>query len=249
MPQTDMTIEPQLRSRSKQAAAVPGCPFPIGVVYYRAPVPPTTYWDQDLARIRAAGLRIVDFDLVDQADIDAGRSILCTRYGEFRIQQPCQYAILDPGRTTKPIARLDGQTVAIESADRRFTWYAVPLSMACSSPVAGQPKTESTLAGVGHPELILPVFASLGIVSPFQIEGDRVVAFRRISAQGNSLVFVLNLERRKAHTRVIPRWEILSAKDLFEGELPLNDGAFEIKADFGEVRIIHCIDGGKQCRD
>ena len=185
--------------------------------------------------------RIADFDVVDQADIRAGRNILRTEYGAFPIQRPCQYAILECGRTTKPVGTLDEQTVAIASADRRFTWYGVPLSVTSCSAVAGQPATD-TAAGVGHPDLVLPLFASLGVVSPFLIEGDRVVAFRRISVDGDSLVFVLNLERKTAQARVTPRWGIRSARNLFKSELPLRDGGFEIEAAFGEVLVIHCTD-------
>ena len=38
---------------------VPGVPFPVGVEYYRAPVPKPELWDKDFARIRDAGMDIV----------------------------------------------------------------------------------------------------------------------------------------------------------------------------------------------
>ncbi|MCY3896333.1 MAG: beta-galactosidase, partial [Chloroflexi bacterium] len=38
---------------------IPGVPFPVGVEYYRAPAPKPEVWDEDLARIRAGGFRIV----------------------------------------------------------------------------------------------------------------------------------------------------------------------------------------------
>ena len=34
-------------------------PFPVGTEYYRAPMPPQEFWDEDFAAIRAAGMRIV----------------------------------------------------------------------------------------------------------------------------------------------------------------------------------------------
>ena len=37
----------------------PETPFPVGVEYYRAPIPRPRLWDGDFARIRRAGLRIV----------------------------------------------------------------------------------------------------------------------------------------------------------------------------------------------
>ncbi len=37
----------------------PETPFPIGVEYYRAPIPKQECWDEDFARLRAAGFRVV----------------------------------------------------------------------------------------------------------------------------------------------------------------------------------------------
>jgi beta-galactosidase len=37
----------------------PETPFPVGVEYYRGPIPKQEVWDEDFARIRAAGLQIV----------------------------------------------------------------------------------------------------------------------------------------------------------------------------------------------
>ncbi len=39
--------------------AHPEPPFPVGVEYYRAPTPKPDYWDEDFARLRAAGFRVV----------------------------------------------------------------------------------------------------------------------------------------------------------------------------------------------
>ena len=38
---------------------IPGVPFPVGVEYYRAPVPKPELWDEDFARIRAGGMRLI----------------------------------------------------------------------------------------------------------------------------------------------------------------------------------------------
>ncbi|MDE2989821.1 MAG: beta-galactosidase [Chloroflexota bacterium] len=38
---------------------IPGVPFPVGVEYYRAPVPKPELWDEDFARIRAGGMRVI----------------------------------------------------------------------------------------------------------------------------------------------------------------------------------------------
>jgi len=37
----------------------PDAPFPVGVEYYRGPIPKREVWDEDFARIRASGLQIV----------------------------------------------------------------------------------------------------------------------------------------------------------------------------------------------
>ncbi len=59
MTPSDAAIEPRLRSHSKKFPLDPKYPFPVGVEYYRAPVPPTKFWDEDLARIRATGMGII----------------------------------------------------------------------------------------------------------------------------------------------------------------------------------------------
>ena len=49
----------QLRSRDKTLDQAFDRPFPVGVEYYRPPVPPPEYWDEDFRRISAAGMSIV----------------------------------------------------------------------------------------------------------------------------------------------------------------------------------------------
>ena len=49
----------QLRSRDKTLDQTFDRPFPVGVEYYRPPVPPPEYWDEDFRRISAAGMSIV----------------------------------------------------------------------------------------------------------------------------------------------------------------------------------------------
>ena len=49
----------QLRSREKILDQAFDPPFPVGVEYYRPPVPPPEYWDEDFRRISAAGMSIV----------------------------------------------------------------------------------------------------------------------------------------------------------------------------------------------
>ena len=83
-----------------------------------------------------------------------------------------------------------------------------------------------------------------GVGSWFEITGDRLVAFRRGSKQGGSLVFLINVEDRIAKTTVKPRWGITTAHDpLNDQALALADGAFEIEVAYGEVGVVHCADG------
>ena len=82
-----------------------------------------------------------------------------------------------------------------------------------------------------------------GVDSWFEITGDRLVAFRRGSRQGGSLVFLINVEDRIAKTTVKPRWGITTAHDLLNDQaLALADGAFEVELAYGEVRVVHCAD-------
>jgi hypothetical protein len=94
-----------------------------------------------------------------------------------------------------------------------------------------------------HNDVALSMLEEVGIDSWFEITGDRVVAFRRGSTQGGSLVFLLNVEDKMAKTTVKPRWGITEANDLLEGKvLSLSEGAFQLEMSFGEVRVIHCAD-------
>ena len=43
----------------KHRMGQPACPFPVGTEYYRAPMPPQKFWDEDFRAIRASGMRII----------------------------------------------------------------------------------------------------------------------------------------------------------------------------------------------
>ena len=76
-----------------------------------------------------------------------------------------------------------------------------------------------------------------------RVEGDRVVAFRRRSRLGGSLVFLVNVEDRVAAVRVEPRWGISGGWDLLQGVgLEVADGAFAVELGFGEVKVVYCED-------
>ena len=186
--------------------------------------------------------RIADFDVVNDFDVRAGKNIVKMACGDFEVPPSTTYSILEPHGSTKPIATIGDKVVGVQSADRRFTWYGFSLSATASTNITGQPASSSPAALV-HNDVALSMLEEVGIDSWFEITGDRVVAFRRGSTQGGSLVFLLNVEDKMAKTTVKPRWGITEANDLLEGKvLSLSEGAFQLEMSFGEVRVIHCAD-------
>jgi hypothetical protein len=87
------------------------------------------------------------------------------------------------------------------------------------------------------------LFGSCGIVLPVTITGDRLVAYRRISKLGGSLIFLLNVEPDTAEAIVKPNWSISAAVDLLEkDELEITDDGFRVKIKSGQVKVIHTAD-------
>ena len=186
--------------------------------------------------------RIADFDVVNDFDVRAGKNILKMECGDFEVPSLTTYSILEPRGGAKPIATIGDNVVGVQSADGRFTWFGFTLSATASTNVTGQPASPSPV-GLVHDDVAMSVLKGAGVDSWFKITGDRVVAFRRGSIQGGSLVFLLNVEDKTAKTTVKPRWGVAAANDLLESkELSLNDGAFQLEMPFGEVHVIHCTD-------
>ena len=88
------------------------------------------------------GVRVADFNAITERDIALGRNVLQTPGGDIPISTPCGYAVLEPKGEATAIASLEGETVAVRSADGRFTWWGMSLS-------AG-------FGNAGHPDLVLP---------------------------------------------------------------------------------------------
>ena len=173
------------------------------------------------------GVRVADFSAVTDYDIEQGRNVLRTPHGSHSITSPCGYAVLEPLGDTRTIATLDGASVAVQTADGRFTWYGLTLS-------AG-------FGDIGEPEVVQSLLGEAGIEAPVAIEGDRAVPVVRRSRQGGWLVFVFNLERSTAHVRLRPRWPIASAHDLLsKTELEVADNAFQLSIEQWEVGVVHC---------
>ena len=74
------------------------------------------------------GVRVADFSAVTPYDIECGRNGVETPYGQVTIQTPCGYAILEPRNDSRSIASLGGDTLAVQTGDRRFTWFGFTLS-------------------------------------------------------------------------------------------------------------------------
>ena len=186
--------------------------------------------------------RIADLDMVNEQDVAAGRNLLATPYGEFRLPAGTSYCILEPGSGMEAVGAIGDRVVGVQSAGKRMTWYGVSLAATGSSTVTGQPGGPSPVPVVDE-GVALAVAREAGVESRFDISGDRVVAYRRQSRLGGSLVFLLNLEERTARTTVGLRWKADEARDLLAGRpLTLVNGAFQLELAFGEVAVIHCPD-------
>lgn len=186
--------------------------------------------------------RVADFQMINRRDIETGANVLTTEWGEFRITTPCQYLILEPQDDMAPIATIGDDVVGVRSVDGRFTWFGISLCHTDSTPVSGQPHTGSP-TGVVHPTVALGLAARHGIEPACGLEGDRVVACRRRSAAGGSLLFLLNVEPRTARTTVAPHGAFRTAHDLLhDRSVPVKDGRFSIELDFGDVAVFHLQD-------
>ena len=59
MTNTPSAVHQNLSSHPKLLSGIDGYPFPVGVEYYRAPVPERAYWAEDFKQLAQAGFRIV----------------------------------------------------------------------------------------------------------------------------------------------------------------------------------------------
>ena len=173
------------------------------------------------------GVRVADFSAVTPHDIECGRNIIETSYGQAAIQTPCGYAILEPRNDTQSIASLGGDTVAVQTGDQRFTWFGCTLSAGFDD--------------VGQPDLVLGLTTEFGIHLAVSVEGDRVVPIVRRSRREGRLLFAFNLEPRQAHVTLRPKWKTSHAHDLLAHcDIPITDDTFQITIEPWEVAIIHC---------
>ena len=184
--------------------------------------------------------RVSDFDVIKERDVVGGRNVLQTPHGAFAVPAGTSFAILEPRGDVQPIATLNGQVVGVSCPRGRWTWYGVSLATTDHSPLPGQPLTGRQGAGVVHEDIALPMVSAHGIKAPADLDGDRLVVFKRQSRMGGTLLFAMNLAVTTARTRVRPAWEFSGATDLLNGEseLRVQDGGFDLEVPFGDVRVI-----------
>ncbi len=174
-------------------------------------------------------VRVVDFDKITQEQIDVGENVLQTEHGPFPLTHPCNYIILEPRGDARAMATLNGEVVGVELPGKRLMWWGLSLA-------AG-------FGGVAPPELLLPQLEALGMRSPFSIEGDRLVAFRRFSQVGGSLIFLLNVAGEMGRATVEVDWAIEEVTDLIHNEaVEVSGGVFKVEVPPGCVGVFHAVD-------
>ena len=171
-------------------------------------------------------MRVADLSALTEKDIREGRNDLATSYWALRVSTPCGYAVLEALGTTESIATMNGATVGVRTADRRFTWFGLSLS-------AG-------FGDVADPNIVLGLAKDAGIDPPVAIAGDRAVPFVRKSRQGGWLVFVFNIENNDAKVTLRPGWQVSKAVDLFlKDELAVVNGRIDLNIPTWEVAVIY----------
>ena len=180
---------------------------------------------EGLSELIEAG--VADYSMVTKKDIMEGNNTLSTPYGNFLVTSECGYSTIRPKGGSKSIVTLGEEVVGIETADKKLKWFGLSLSAA--------------FGDVGTPGLVLPLFESLGVTSPFELSGDKLIVIRRKSKLGGWLLFLFNLEFKEAKTTVKMDWQVKEVEDLLEKKgLSVADNSFSVTVDPGSVKVIHC---------
>ncbi len=175
------------------------------------------------------GVRVADFSGVTEFDIREGRNQLTTAYGDLSITSECGYAVLEPLGATSTVATLEGESVAVQTADARFTWFGLT--------------TSAGFGDVGAPDVVLGLARDAGVTAPVEVTGDRVVPVVRRSKLGGRLLFVFNVERTAARCRLRPREIAVAAHDLItHTDLSVTDGAFDVEIEPWGRAVLHLPD-------
>ena len=145
------------------------------------------------------GVRISDFSRITDEEINSENHFLKTPYGKIQLSSSFGYAVLEPKGQTKAIAYYKDDPIAVQTADKRFTWYSTTFSEGFND--------------IGSTELILGIINENKIRAPLKITGDKIVPIVRKSKKGGFIVFLFNIEARKAKTFIKPNWKYNKIED------------------------------------
>jgi hypothetical protein len=195
---------------------------------------------------KALGVKVYDYTFVDKLDIREGRNQFVTDYGSFELKQPSNYVSLVPtDDQTRPFGHFGDEVVAVQTANRRFTWITFALGTAFGGlpePVLTDLPYGHALAGIAPPGLLLPLLKSAGVRVPVETEGSKLIVFVRDSAAEGRLLIILNLEDHEAKTRITLKQGMDRAVDLLERQnLPVNQSQVEVKLKARGVKVLHCL--------
>ena len=154
----------QLRSRDKDLAQAFDRPFPVGVEYYRPPVPPPEFWNEDFRRIRAAGMSIVrvwyswdwvetlpnhyEFDDLDRLfDLAAQRDLKVWVDTPLGTHMACPAWMLRTHPDMR-IVRRDGRVQ--QDTAGAFAPHVAGLCRALSAPIGAALQRSPSLGRLGH---------------------------------------------------------------------------------------------------
>ena len=145
------------------------------------------------------GVRISDFSRVTDEEIDRENHFLQTKYGDIQLTSSFGYAVLEPKGKTKTIATYKNNPIAIQTQDKRFTWYSTTFS--------------EGFRDIGSKDLLLGIVNENNIHIPLEMAGDKLISLVRKSKMGGHLVFLFNIERTQATTTIKPNWKYTHIED------------------------------------
>ena len=173
------------------------------------------------------GVRINDLSRTTNEELEAENHFLETKYGKIQFTSSFGYAVLEPKGKTKVIAHYGKNPIGIQTDDKRFTWYSTTFS--------------EGFGDVGSKDLILGIINENKIQTPLKIEGDKLIRLVRKSKKGGHLVFLFNIERRKAKTVITPNWKYRDIQDkLGNANLnEINQGSIGIEIEPWDLNVLY----------
>jgi hypothetical protein len=194
----------------------------------------------------ALGVKVYDYTFVDKLDLREGRNQLVTDYGRFELKQPSNYVSLVPtSDQTHPFGRFGDEVVAVQTANKRFSWITFTLGSAFGGlpePVLTDLPSGHALVGIAPPGLLLPLLENAGVQAPVETEGSKLIVLVRGSAAEGRLLIILNLEDQEAKTKITLKQGMARAVDLLEEQnLPVAQNRVEVNLEARGVKVLHCL--------